>query len=190
MPKVRGRNLNAVLEMRKARRLRRLRAVLFGVVVLTVIAWIIATYERRQFVRAIDERRVVIMPLENRTGDALLDPLGAVASDWATHLLTFFGQHVDVVPTTTTLDYYRSSNLVIHDPQERAQLLAVGVRAQRVAWGTFYQLGDSLRFDVNVSDIVGDAPTRSVARVAVPLTEAKHGVDVVAKRIARSILDV
>ena len=188
--KVRGRNLNEVIAFRKARRLSRLRAVLFGAAVLAVIAWFIATRERRQLVRDIDDQRVVVLPLDNRTGDPSLDPLGIVVSDWTTRLLTFFHHSVSVVPTTTTLAYYRSANIVVHDLNHRAELLAIGVRARRVASGTFYQVGDSLRFDIYLSDIIEGGEARHIARVVVPLAQTMMGADRVAKRIALALLDI
>jgi hypothetical protein len=105
-------------------------------------------------------------------------------------VLTFFRLSVDVVPTTTSLAYYQSGNLVVHNLRERARLLAIGVRARRVAYGTFYQSRDSLIFDYYVTDIVNERASRRVRRVIFAADSVMLGIDSVSKRVALAILEV
>ena len=107
----RGRNLNEVLAERKARRLSRLRAILL-IVLAAVVAYALvhALYEQRSD-PAFERLRLVVVPLENRTGDAAFDTVGLVASDWITSVLSGYAGSREVVPTTTTLAYVHSARL-------------------------------------------------------------------------------
>lgn len=184
----RGRNLNLVLAERKAERRARWRnvftAAAIGIALLAIVHAVLKDAVNPPF----EHNRLVVVPFENRTGDAAFDTLGVVASDWATRVLSGYARAREVVPTTTTLAYLYSARLARYDLQQRALELARGTRSQFVVWGTFYQTGDTLRFvyeihDLKTSLMVGTAPPQ----IVVPVHDAMAGVDRLRNAIVRQI---
>jgi hypothetical protein len=184
----RGRNLNEILAERKARRLSRLRAILLIVLGATALyALLHALYEQRSD-PAFERLRLVVVPLDNRTGDAAFDTVGLVASDWITNVLSGYAGAREVVPTTTTLAYMHSARLARHDLLNRALELARGTRAQIVVWGTFYRTGDSIRFNVEIQDLKTSLMIGSVPQIAAPVTNVMPAIDRLRNIVVREVL--
>jgi tetratricopeptide (TPR) repeat protein len=177
LKKARGRNLNQVLEDRKARRRDRLRAVLLAGAGLALVAFFISRWYQERANPNFVDNRVVVVPLDNRTGDPSLDTLGLVASDWITRVLALYAPGREVVPTTTTLAYLRSAQLRRFDLLTRAQRLGRGTRAPLVVWGSFYRTQDSLRFSVEIMDLQSSLMVGSVPRISTSIDELMRGVD-------------
>ncbi|MGH7538779.1 MAG: protein kinase domain-containing protein [Gemmatimonadales bacterium] len=98
-------------------------------------------------------RRVVVAVIENHTGDRSLDHLGHMAADWVTQGLAQTGL-VEVVPSMQV--FATSDTSAAHGA---GHLDAAGVRrlgrrtgAGTVVSGAYYRIGDSLRFQVEISD--------------------------------------
>jgi hypothetical protein len=129
----RGRNLDQIIAERRARRQSRLRAILLALLaVLAVVAGIRKILEVRRNPN-FAARRTIVVPFDNRTGDAAWDTLGLVASDWITSVLTLYAPTHETVPTTTILAYEQSAQLARFDllsglPAGRAHKLLSGVR--------------------------------------------------------------
>ena len=126
MKKPRGRNLDEIIAERRARRFSRLRTTLFAALVVAVFSALLERWLEARRNPVYTTRRTVVVPLENRTGDAAFDTLGLVASDWITRVLSLYTPGHEVVPTTTSLMYVRSARLNSLDLLTRAQRLARG----------------------------------------------------------------
>jgi serine/threonine-protein kinase len=99
---------------------------------------------------ALNPRRVLIAPFENRTGEATLEPLGLMVAEWLTQGLTGTAL-VDVVDsrslTAPMQGLPRQSQA-----GDAARDLAKTAGAQTLVSGSIYRLGDSLRFQAQVRD--------------------------------------
>ncbi len=111
-------------------------------------------------------RRVVVAPLENRTGDSTLTPLGELAAEWMAQELTRTGEFevVDARTAITTGALLARVPSALRDGS-RDVALARETGAGRVVTGRIDVLGDSLRFAVQLVD----ASSGSIVR-ALPAT--------------------
>jgi DNA-binding SARP family transcriptional activator/tetratricopeptide (TPR) repeat protein len=102
---------------------------------------------------ALDARRVVVAPFENRTGDASLDPIGMMAADWITQGLSQTAA-VDVVPAGVALSSARQVQAGMGPPPgiDPVHALAEETGAGLVISGTYYLDGDSLQFQTQITD--------------------------------------
>jgi len=96
----------------------------------------------------LNPRRVVVAPLENHTGDPSLDPVGRIASDWIVHGISQLDS-IDVVSSTAAVEASGRSQATGIGV---VQALAQRTRAGTVVWGAFSRAGDSIRFQVQVTD--------------------------------------
>jgi len=96
---------------------------------------------------------VLVAPLDNRTGDATLDPLGRVAADWLTRGLARTGL-VRVVPAyETDLDArYLTGVTGRPDYSALGRRLARRAGAGVAVTGAYYRRGDSLVVDARLVD--------------------------------------
>jgi tetratricopeptide (TPR) repeat protein len=106
--------------------------------------------------------RVVVAPLENRTGDAKLDPVGPMVAEWVTQGLLRTGL-VQVVDARTMLETARDAGPTRGDDYLRT--LAERTGAGTVVSGSYFTEGDQLRFLMRVT--------------GAPSGEVRHTVDVV-----------
>jgi tetratricopeptide (TPR) repeat protein/TolB-like protein len=138
-----------------------------AVVLVTVGAWAVrgrATVEAPVVVPS----RVVVAPLENRTGNPTLDPVGSMVAEWITQGLSRTGL-VQVVDARTMLETARDAGPSQGDDYLRT--LADRTGAGTVVSGTYYLQGDSLRFLMRIT--------------GAPSGEVRHTVDVVNAPLAR-----
>lgn len=133
-------------------------------------------------------RRTIVVPFDNRTGEAAWDTLGLVASDWITSVLSLYAPTHETVPTTTILAYEQSAQLARFDLLERAQRLARGTRAQTVVWGSFYRTGDTLRFHVEVTDLKTSLMVGSIPQIAVSVDSPMAAIDRIRGEVINAIL--
>jgi tetratricopeptide (TPR) repeat protein/TolB-like protein len=103
----------------------------------------------------VEATRVAVAVFENRTGDASLDPLGIMASDWiAQGLVQELG--LDVVPSAAVLDARPRRKPAGGDTQALdVNSLAARVGASVVVSGEYYRLGGELRIQSRVTDVRG-----------------------------------
>lgn len=130
-------------------------------VVATVGAWAV---RGRMAVEApvVVPSRVVVAPLENRTGNRTLDPVGSMVAEWITQGLLRTGL-VQVVDARTMLETAREAGPSRGDDYLRT--LAERTGAGTVVSGTYFSEGDSLRFLMRIT--------------GAPSGEVRHTVDVV-----------
>jgi len=102
----------------------------------------------------VDPNCVVVAIFENQTGDKLLDPLGRMASDWISQILSQIDD-IEVVPTMAVLQAY--SMLPAHEdiPQNAKILraLAKDTGAGTIVSGTYYLTNQELHFQGNITDV-------------------------------------
>jgi tetratricopeptide (TPR) repeat protein len=112
--------------------------------------------------RALEPQRVLVPPLENRSGDATLDPVGSIAADLIIGDITRAGLP-DVVPVTAAL---AASRHVVSeqrsDTTARTRQLAIETGAGIVVTGAYYVERDSLYLhaqimDMTAGDVIGAA---------------------------------
>jgi tetratricopeptide (TPR) repeat protein/TolB-like protein len=112
--------------------------------------------------------RVVVAPLENRSGDASLDAVGSMVAEWITQGLLRTGL-VQVVDARTMLETARDAGRSGGDDYLRT--LAERTGAGTVVSGSYFVEADQLRFLMRVT--------------GAPSGEVRHTVDVVDAPISR-----
>jgi DNA-binding SARP family transcriptional activator/TolB-like protein len=128
---------------------------------------------------------VLVVPLENQTGSARLDPLGSMAADWITHGLAATGAF-EVVPATALLAARRH----VASGEGGAPPLAALVRetgARAVVAGAFYRQGDSLIFHASVTRARDGRVLAAVAPVAASAALPVEGVDRLRQRVLAAV---
>jgi tRNA A-37 threonylcarbamoyl transferase component Bud32 len=128
--------------------------------------------------------RVVVSPLENRTGVSSLDVVGLMAGDWITEGLQKTGI-VEVVPTPAA---FQASEFVTDSTagkvrREPVSGLAAETGAGTVVGGAFYRRGDRLLFRVSVADKGGTRVVGSLTDVDAPIADPVVGVQEVRNRL-------
>src|SRR5207253_8547157 len=103
--------------------------------------------------------RVVIAPLDNRTGDERLDPLGSEIADWVTQRLIQTRQ-LHVIPF---------SSVVANG--------AANSGAAIIASGSYTYDGDSLRYFVQLKNARTSAVLRNVEPLAVSWLDGFAGIN-------------
>jgi tetratricopeptide (TPR) repeat protein len=116
--------------------------------------------ERAPPLTDVETERVVVAVFENQTGDASLDAIGRMASDWVTQGLSQTGV-MEVVPTMAVIPYTMGDTGV-----SPVWTLAERTGAGIIISGTYYLLGESLQFRVEVND----AARRTLLHALEPVT--------------------
>ena len=98
-------------------------------------------------------KRIAVAVFENQTGDASLDPLGRMASDWITQGLSRV-EGIEVAPSTTVLFAGASAGSPAAAARDPIRALAEASGAGTVVSGTYYLQGDTLRFQAGVTNVV------------------------------------
>ena len=132
--------------------------------------------------------RIVVAPLENRTGDSTLAPIGDMAADWIARGLTQTGQFQVVDPRTAWL----TAKVVTQIPRLlRPGEVAVGIAQETgsglVVSGSYYRAGDSLRFEVQVTDVASHKLTRSLEPVSAAVGDPGSIIPMLARRTVATV---
>jgi tRNA A-37 threonylcarbamoyl transferase component Bud32/tetratricopeptide (TPR) repeat protein len=137
---------------------------------------------------AMDPGRVVVAPLENRTGQPDLEPVGSMAADWITQGLAHTGL-VQVVPATSALlaaRFIAGSEDDVRVP-DRVRRLAQETRAAIVVSGAYYQLGDSLYLQATVTDVLARRVLQALDPVAAPADRPTAGLEQLRQRVMSAL---
>ena len=102
---------------------------------------------------ALDHGLALAAPLRNETGDPTLDPIGDLAADWITQGIAQSGVVHVVAPQTVratlhTVDARRPAP----NGEMRVEALARETGAGTVVSGSYYRAGDSLMFQLRITD--------------------------------------
>jgi DNA-binding SARP family transcriptional activator len=132
--------------------------------------------------------RIVVAPLANRTGDSTLAPIGDMAADWIARGLTQTAQFEVVDPRTAWL----TAKLVTRMPRLlRPAEVAVGIAEETgsglVVSGGYYLQGDSLRFEVQITDVASHKLTRSLDPVSAPVRDPASVIPTLARRTVATV---
>jgi len=124
------------------------------------------------------DRRVAVAVFQNGTGDPGLDALGVMAADWITQGIQSTGV-AGVVPTPTALRASRFAQGLDMSPAraDLVQTLADETAAGIVVTGSYYLMGDSLSFQVQVSDVTAGALLGSVSDERAPVSDPVSAIE-------------
>ncbi|MEO8635578.1 MAG: BTAD domain-containing putative transcriptional regulator [Gemmatimonadales bacterium] len=101
----------------------------------------------------LDPNQVLVVPLENRTGDSTLTSVGAMAADWITQGIVDEGVAPAVAPRSALAAAREADSLGRRgSPGNLLRLLAEATGAGLVVAGAYDRVGDSLAFEVHLSD--------------------------------------
>jgi len=178
-----GRPSRSFLAGRRGRRLAGAAAVLG-------VAGVAGALLLRRPAPGLNERRVVVAVIENRTGDPALDNLGHMTADWVTQGLAQTGL-VEVVPSISVM----ASSLASGAPDPGAgHLDAAGIRALgremgagTVVSGVYYRQGDSIRFQIQIASARDGKILRALDPVAAPQARPLGAVEAVRQRVMAAL---
>lgn len=113
---------------------------------------LLVSLSQRHSATSFDPERVVVVPFENRTRDATLDPVGLMAADWVTQGLSRT-RFIDVVPVTAALAAAQRPDMrEAGSSADPLRALAEETGAGVVVSGAYYLQGDSLRIQAQITD--------------------------------------
>jgi tetratricopeptide (TPR) repeat protein len=168
-------------------RRRKLTGALAIAVVLIVLAAAVVRYRAIGPTDAARRRVVVVVPPDNRTGNPALDHIGPMAADWLSRGLLEIGQ-VQAVPAATAMGVKSGLSA---EPGGSTDALSHRVATETGAGlmvsGAYFATGDSIRFQLQLSDVVTDRLIASIDPVSVPVRDPMPGLDVIRRRVAGAV---
>ncbi len=126
-----------------------------------------------------EANRVLVLPLENRTLDPALDPLGRMAADWITEGVSRTGV-LEVVPATLGWGTEGPNDPAIWG-------LARETGAGIVVTGSFYREGETLYLQARALDAATGRVIGPVSSVDTPVGAAVSGIDVLRTRVLAAL---
>jgi serine/threonine protein kinase len=124
-------------------------------------------------------KRVVIVPFRNQTGDASLDPVGKMVADWTAQSLLSTGL-ADVVPPDVVPGF---------DMNKDVRELAAAAKVGTVVLGSYYKTGDSIQFQSQVMNSEGSL-LQAIEPIYTIKTKVMDGVELVRQRILGALMFV
>jgi tRNA A-37 threonylcarbamoyl transferase component Bud32/tetratricopeptide (TPR) repeat protein len=116
---------------------------------------------------------VAVAALENETGDASMDPLGRLAAEWITQGVQQRGVAA-VVSTEAALAATQAAEGL--SAADRVTAFAEATGAGVVLHGSYYVLGDSLQFQIQITDAAAGQLLSAMAPVTGPRASASEGM--------------
>ncbi len=129
--------------------------------------------------------RVVVAPLENRTGSAEFDPIGLMLADWVTTGLQRV-RALEVVPTPIAAQAFRfatSRAAGERSARDPVRGVAAETGAQIVVTGAIYRRGDRLLFRVEATDAPAGRLLVTIEDVEASAVDPIPGVEEVRARL-------
>jgi tetratricopeptide (TPR) repeat protein len=128
--------------------------------------------------------RVLVLPLDNQTGDPQLDPIGRLAADWITRGLS----DTDFLQVVATGEF--GGGAVGAEPESeageglsRAIAMAEEEGAGTLVSGTYYRQGPSLEFHVQMTDVLDRELLEAVGPIRSADMDPMEAVDVLRQRV-------
>jgi DNA-binding SARP family transcriptional activator/TolB-like protein len=134
---------------------------------------------------ALNPRRVLVLPLENETGDTELDALGRVIADWTIQGIARTGL-VEVVSFPGTLELTEAligSSALTLDPGQRVQWFARNAAAGTVVWGSLSQEAGHLTIQAQVSDVANNKLLAVIPPVTASRGSPLVGAELIRQRV-------
>lgn len=147
-----------------------------ALVLLATAIWIRPSRSAR-----LDPDRVVVSLFENHTQDSTLDGLGRAIAFGITHGLSTTTL-LDLVPTSAVLE----ATLANGGPLV-GRALAEATGAGVIIEGRFHSEGDSLRFQVEINDALGDSVLRSLGPLFFPRSSPMGSVELMRRRVGGAL---
>ena len=160
-------------------RLSRARRAVAVIAALALLVLAGSVTSHNQSVRALARDRVAVAPLENRTGDPALDPVGLAAADWIIRGLMQTGV-VQVMDPRTMLPL---GDAAAAQSIRTRRGLAEATGAGTIVSGSYLRSGDSLVFQTEVTDARSGRVLSAVEPVAVVAVRAMDAVDMLRQRL-------
>jgi tetratricopeptide (TPR) repeat protein/TolB-like protein len=126
--------------------------------------------------------RLVVAPLENRTGDSAAVDWGFMAAEYVTRALDR-ASTMTVVPASAVRDLVREVN---PDVGASLETIARTTRARYAVAGSYSTMGGSLRFDVELVDAESGELLRALDPVVGPMDSLVAVFTVLAERVTAS----
>ena len=168
---------------RRGRRGRRLAIAGASLVALAALAGVLELPRRHA---ALSPRRVVVAVIENHTGDSTLDNLGHMAADWVTQGLAQTGL-VEVVPSMAVMERTPEGHGAGHLDGAGIRALGRETGAGTVVAGAYYRHGDSIRFQVEITDGADGKILRALDPIGGPVTKPLVAVELVRQRVIAAL---
>lgn len=151
-------------------------ALTVTLVSLTAAGGFLAFRERPETQPAVRDP-IAVGAFANETGDPALDTWGRLAGDWITEGLHTMGP-LAVVPWPTALQASEriQSLRKASRPADPVDLLREATGAATVVTGTYYRVGDSLRFHAEIADAVAGRVLASLAPVSAPISAPEAAI--------------
>jgi DNA-binding SARP family transcriptional activator len=134
----------------------------------------------------LDPRRIVLLPFENRSGDATLDPVGRMTADWVAQGLVRTGLVRLVLPIAVT-----DSLVVPGDPAAVARSAdlerAMRLKAGHLIAGSYTIDGDSVVFEAQIARVPSGEIVYAIERVAAPTDDFATGVERLRQRVTGAL---
>jgi tetratricopeptide (TPR) repeat protein len=155
------------------------RAAVLGVGLVALAGVIAMALARRA--PALTSGRVVVTVIDDRTNDSTLTNLGHMAADWVTQGLAQTGL-VEVVPSMDVMG--RGAGRL-----DATGIRALGreTRARTVVTGAYYKQGDSLRFQIEITDARDGKVLRALDPVVGPVANPLASVELVRQRVMAAL---
>jgi len=126
--------------------------------------------------------RVLVVPLENQTGDDDLDPVGRLAADWISQGLSGAG-FVEVVPSIEVIPKLRrEQGESSTDAFGHALDFARENQAGTVVYGTYYRREEGLEFHVQVAAVATRKLLQTIGPVTSHSEDPMEAVDILRER--------
>jgi hypothetical protein len=137
---------------------------------------------------AVPAHRVMVALHENRTGEPLLDPIGAFAAEWIAQALSR-AEAVEVIITAAARPEADGIAEIASDdavpgprgtPADRS-------RAALLVSGAFYRQGDSIQFHTRIADARTGQLLRALEPVSVPASDPTAALELIGRRTAGAL---
>ena len=165
-----------------ARRSWKVAAVATAVVAVLVVIVAVKLIPRGTGVE-LNPNRVLVLPFDNRTGDASLDQIGAMTADWLTEGLLALAGIVEPVPTEQVMQLLRGQAQGSAAPGVNTEGLAGATGAGTVVSGSYYQRGDSLEFQAQVFNVLEGAVLGATAPVHGSVEDPGNAIGLLRERV-------
>jgi tetratricopeptide (TPR) repeat protein len=150
-----------------------------------VVAVLVVRSRSTEVVLDLNPDLIAVATLANETGDAALTPLGRMASE---RIAQGIQQHgvAEVVPPVVALGAAADAR----DSTDRVGAFAEATGAGVVLHGAYYLLGDSLQFQIQVTDAGAGEVLSALAPVTAPRQAATEALDAVRERVVAGLAAV
>ena len=137
---------------------------------------------------ALNPKRIVVAELDNETGDTTLTPLGRMTAEWLSRGLEQTGV-LDVAISNVGSEGGSDPSAKLRGVA-RAQAAGAATRSGTVVWGAFYRQNDSIRFQMQATDVNTGKLLRSFEPVTGPVVERDRILESLRQQVVGALASV